>query len=160
MTKTKNEAMKKQTMEQIINEALSQFEIVKRGDNDIVVLKREAPEALRDSVHKAHGDRLPKDWIYDKYHSIIDAFAGYAIEDTDGLDENRPEIVNGLVDVYTGDLTAWLNSSIYNVYYMTEAQEEYGPETDGFKLLMSAQYKAIDDIAGEVISYLTAQVKE
>ena len=152
--------MKKQTIEKVINDTLAQFEVVKRGDNSIVVLKQDAPEALRDSVHSAHGDRLPDDWIYDKYQSILSTLAGYTITDADGLEDNRAEIVDGLVDVYTSDLTAWLNSHNANVYYMTEAQEEYGAQTDGFKLLMSAQYMAIDEIAGEVISYLQAQLEE
>lgn len=151
--------MKKQTMEKIINNTLAQFEIVKRGDDSIVILNREAPEELRASVMAAHGDRLPDDWIFDKYHSILDALAGYTIEDADDLEENRAEIVDGLVDVYTSDLTAWLNRHNANVYYLTESLEEYGEQTDGFKLLMSAQYKAIDEIAGEAISYLLAQIK-
>lgn len=152
--------MKKQTMEEVINDTLAQFEYVKRGEASIIILKHGAPEALRDSVLNAHGDRLPDDWIYNKYHGVLDAFAGYTIEDADGLDDNRAEIVDGLVDVYTSDLTAWLNSHNANVYYLTEAQEEYGAIEDGFKLLMLAQYKAIDEIAGEVIAYLTAQVAE
>ena len=146
-------------MEKLINDTLAHFEVVKRGDNSIIVLKREAPEELRDSVRAAHGDRMPDDWIYDKYHSVIDALAGYTVENADDLEENRAEIVDSLVDVYTSNLTAWLNRHNANVYYLTESQEEYGAQTDGFKILMSAQYKAIDEIASEVISYLSAQIK-
>ena len=147
-------------MERVVNDALAQFEYVKRGEESITILKSEAPEALRDSVRAAHGDRLPNNWIHDKYHSILDALSGYTIEDMDDVEENRAEIVDGLVDVYTSDLTAWLNSHNANVYYLTQAQEEYGAQEDGFKLLIMAQYAAIDDIASEVISYLQAQVEE
>jgi len=134
-----------------IDETLKHFKTQKRGDDTITVLKDGAPEDLLESIHQAHGDRLPDDWVYDKYHSILDAISGY---DNDDLDEIRPEIVDGLVDVYTSDLTAWLHSSNYNVYYMTEAQEEYGAQEDGFKLLQMAQYKAIDEIYGYVQNYL------
>lgn len=152
--------MTKQTMEQVVNDTLAQFDTVKRGEDTITILKQSASEDLRDSMRTAHGDRLPDDWIYDKYHSILDTLAGYTIDDVDGLEDNRAEIVDGLVDVYTSDLTAWLNSHNANVYYITEAQEEYGTEADGFKLLMLAQYKAIDEIYSEVVSYLSAQFEE
>src|SRR3990167_5483241 len=146
-------------IENIIVETLTWFDNVKREDENITVLKHEAPEPLRNSIYNAHGDRLPDDWIYDKYHSILDALAGYTIESADDIDEQRAEIVDGLVDVYTFDLTAWLNSHNSNVYYLTQAQEEYGAQTDGFQLLMSAQYVAIDEIYSEAMSYLTAKEK-
>ena len=137
-----------------INHYLSFFEYKKRGDDNIVILANNAPQDLHDSVMKAHGDRLSDDWIFDIYHSILDALTQYNINNSDDLDNNRAEIVDGLVDVYTADLTAWLNSSNYNVYFITEAQEEFGPETDGFKILQMAQYKAIDDIYGHIVDLL------
>src|SRR3990167_4439657 len=127
--------MKKKTMEQVINNTLAQFTTVKRGEDTITILKDTAPEELRNSVREAHGDRLPNDWIYQKYYHILDALSGYTIENIDGVEDNRGEIVDGLVDVYTSDLTAWLNSHNANVYYITEAQEEYGAQVDGFKIL-------------------------
>ena len=147
-------------MEKIINDTLAQFELIKRGDDNIIILKSEAPEALRDSVRSAHGDSMPNDWIYNKYQSVLEALSGYTINSIDDLSENLPEIVDGLVDVYTSDLTAWLNSKNSNVYYLTEALQEWGGnDADGFRLLMLAQYKAIDEIASEVITYLTAQLE-
>ena len=146
-------------MTKIITEALSWFESKQRNDDTIIVLKSGAPEALIDSVYTAHGDRLPDDWIYNTYYHVLEAFSGYTIENADDLEKNRQEIVDGLVDVYTANLTAWLASNNNNVSYITEAQEEYGDgaQTDGFKILQMAQYKAIDEIAGEVINYLTSQ---
>ncbi|MFH2062483.1 MAG: hypothetical protein ABIJ43_05860 [Candidatus Beckwithbacteria bacterium] len=136
----------------LIEEYLGFFEYKQRGEDTITIFKGEPPQALRDSIMNAHGERLPSDWIFDKYHSILDAFGQY--DDDADIDEVRGEIVDGLVDVYTSDLTAWLNESNYNVYYITEAQQEYGAQEDGFKLLQMAQYKAIDDIFGEVASLL------
>ena len=137
-----------------INHYLSFFEYKKRGDDDIVVLTDNAPQNLKDSVMKAYGNRLSDNWIFDKYHSILDALTQYDINGPDDLDNTRSEIVDGLVDPWTSNLTAWLNSSNYNVYYITEAQEEFGPETDGFKILQMAQYKAIDDIYGRIVDLL------
>lgn len=140
-----------------IKNLLSFFETIKRGEENIIVLKDKAPEQLRESVRNAHGERLPSDWIYDKYQSILENLSNCENDDADNIDDNRAEIVDGLVDVYTGQLTAWLNSSNYNVYYITEVQEEYGCEIDGFKLLAMAQYKAIDDIFSEVADLLTKE---
>lgn len=145
-------------MNKLINETLKYFSTVKRGDEIITILQDTAPKALRDSVHQAHGDRLPDDWIFDKYVEILERLAEYELTNVDSLEENRAEIVDGLVDVYTSDLTAWLNKDNRNVYYLTEAQEEYGQQEDGFKLLAMAQYMAINEIYSEVVSYLRAQV--
>ena len=138
-----------------IEKYLNQFETKQRGEETIVVFKANRGQELFDSVFKAHGDSLPSDWLFDKYQSILSTLSGYTIDELDDVEEYRSEIVDSLVDVYTSDLTAWLNSSNYNVYYITEAQEEYGTETDGFKILQMAQYKAIDDIYQEVINLLT-----
>ena len=140
-----------------INHYLSFFEYKKRNDDDdddIVVLTDNVQKNLKDSVMEAHGDRLPDDWIFDIYHSILDALMQYDINSANNLNNNRSEIVDSLVDPYTADLTAWLNSNNYNVYFITEAQEEFGPETDGFKILQMAQYKAIDEIYGHIVDLL------
>ena len=140
-----------------IEHYLSFFEYKKRSDDDdddFVVLTTDAPQNLKDSVMEAYGDRLSDDWIFNIYHSILNALMQYDLNGQDDLDNNRAEIVDDLVDPYTSNLTAWLNSSNYNVYFITEAQEEFGPETDGFKILQMAQYKAIDEIYGHVVGLL------
>lgn len=147
-------------MNKIISETLAQFEQKQRGEENIIVLKQDAPEGLRDSVREAHGDRLPDDWIYRKYYEVLDALSGYTLESADDLEEQRAEVVDGLVDVYTSELTAWLNQNVNNVYYIDEARKEYGADGDAFQLLTAAQYAAIDEIAGEVISYLQTTASE
>jgi hypothetical protein len=137
-----------------IEKTLSYFDTVKRGEDTITILKDNAPEALNDSIRKAHGERLPDDWIFAKYVEVLEVLEGYDLDKPDSLADNRHEIVDGMVDVYTSGLTAWLNSHNDNVYYLTEAQEEFGPIEDGLKLLAMAQYKAIDEIYSEVVSYL------
>jgi hypothetical protein len=124
-------------------------EVERNGEKkNIVVFTDNASEDLKDSVRKAHGERLPSDWIFDKFHSILDAMLQY----DDDNEDMRYEIVDGLVDVYTSGLTEWLNSSNHNVYYLSEAIEN-GAE-DGFKALALAQYKAIDEIYSEVLNLL------
>ena len=132
-------------MNKLIKKYLSSFQWKKRGDDDIVILKDNAPKELQDSVMEAHGNRMPNDWIYEKYYGILDALDGYTIENIDDVDNYEYEIIDGLIDVYTSNITAWLNDSDYNVYYLTEALENEEPK-DGFKALQLAQYKAIQEI--------------
>lgn len=147
-------------MKELLNETLGYFEVKKRGEDDIVVLKPEAPQALKDSIRAAHGDRLPDDWIYNKYQSIVSNLSGYTISNTDDLEENRPEIVDGLVDVYNNDRTAWLASHLGNAALVDEARAEYGGDcSDVFDMIGKGQYYAIDQIYSEVVSYLTAEAE-
>ena len=143
------------TIKNKINKYLNMFEIKERNGDNIVVFKNNVSQDLRDSVYKAHGEHLPDDWIFDKYQSILSNLSDYDINSLDDIEDNRSEIVDGLVDVYTSDLTSWLNSHNDNVYYIEEAQKTFGAIDDGFQLLSSAQYIAIDEIYSEVINLLS-----
>ena len=66
--------------------------------------------------------------------------------------------MDGLVDIYTTDLTKWLNDNINNVYYLEDAIKN-GAE-DGFNALQVAQYQAIDEVAGHVITFLLNEWQE
>lgn len=129
------------------------FETKQRGNKTIIVLKDNAPEELDNSVMQAHGDRFPSDWIFDTYHSILENLTGYDINSIDDVEDYRHEIVDGLVDIYTHELTGWLHSDNRNVYYLEDAVKEYGA-SDGFQILMSAQYIAINEIYNEVVELL------
>lgn len=144
-------------MQNIIKETLSQFMKMKRGEDTIVVLKDDAPEVLRESVMQAHGDRMPSDWIHAIYYQILDEMSenNYDCKSTDDIEENRPEIIDGLVDIYTADLTAWLASHIDNVQYLTDAVQNCDhEEANGIEVLTMAQYDAISEIYSEVASYI------
>jgi len=130
------------------------FETKTRDNGEsFVCMSDKASKELHDSVMEAHNNQLPNDWTYSTYESILSSMSNYDIKTVEDLEENRSEIVDSLVDVYTSDLTAWLNSNNYNVEYLTEAMKEWEPE-DGFRLLAMAQYMAIDEIYGYVLSLL------
>lgn len=56
-------------------------------------------------------------------------------------------------DVYTSDLTEWLNENNRHVYYLSEVLEEYNPE-DGFVLLSAAQIKHKEEIYTVIFNML------
>ena len=103
------------------------------------------------------------EWLNNFLYDVID-FIGYTdFNDFDELNDliqdKISEWVNSCVSVYTSGLTEWLNSNNNNVYYMTEVSEEYG-ETDGFKILQQAQYKAIDELYNNALNLLIKDLKK
>jgi len=75
-------------------------------------------------------------------------------------DEIRESIYDIEGDVYTSDLTEWLDESNYHVEYITEALQEYGEFKDGFALLNAAQATAKKDVGNIVLDKLIESVKE
>lgn len=65
------------------------------------------------------------------------------------IDNQLYEIIDSNIDIYTKELTEWLNSDINNVYYISQALENHETK-DGFQLLQLAQYEAISEIAHQL----------
>lgn len=120
--------------------------------------KSEDKEQLLDSVRNAHGNMLPHDWIFETYldclHAMLDHYDKELSneENIELLEDRRHEIVDGLVSIYTHELTAWLASSNYFAMYVDEVVQEYEAKEN---VLMAAQYKAIDEIYSEVFSFIS-----
>jgi len=106
-----------------------------------------APEPARDLAHAAHGDGLilPDDY---RYQFMIDAL--------DALSEAEDEDDAYMLleaDVYTRDLTEWLNSSPLRVYYLGEAMDVYA-DGDGFQVLACAQLEEKQEVLYMVKDWL------
>lgn len=143
------------TLQQQIKYYADQFETRTRENGDTYVCAPEADEQLQHAIYEAHGDKLPEDWTYSTFNAILERMQDYDSQTLEDFEEYRGEIVDCLVDTYTTDLTAWLHTSNANVYYLSQALEEYGnPDNDGFKLLAMAQYLAIDEIYAEIYQLL------
>lgn len=146
------------TLNKHIQHYVDQFETkeVKRHGEDetktITVLKSGCNDELRDSIREAHQGLLPHDWVYVTYCAILENLTNYNLNSLDDLDEYRHEIVDGLVDVYTHDLTAWLHSSNTFQSYLDQAVQELDAKEN---ILMAAQYIAIDEIYNEVVNFIT-----
>lgn len=134
------------------------FTITERDNENVVVFKDTASQKLKNSVMEAHGDRLPSNWIFSKYLMLLLTLSDYDIPNMDAVNEFRGEIVDSCVDAYTSDLTEWLNDNNQNVFYLSEALDESrGDRFNGFDLLASAQYLAIDEIYSEIVKLLKSK---
>ena len=112
--------------------------------NSFYCIKDNAPSWVNDVMYNCHADMLPDDY---KYQFINEAAC--ALSDADDFDDIQLE-----ADIYTSDLTSWLNSNNSRVYYLTEALEEGFEITDGFQLLAYAQQKEKQEVLYSLISEL------
>lgn len=142
MTDTKN-------IGTIATEILENLEQKKRdpnNDNTYFYCLKKTIEWQQDIIRNAHNDRLPNDDIYNRIHDILEC-----IQDIETEEQAQERLYEIEPDIYTNDLTAWLNDNINNVYYLTEALEEGMEIKDGFNLLMYAQSKYIQEIGNTLI---------
>jgi hypothetical protein len=86
-------------------------------------------------------------WLSDFFNEAYDIINEDEKLDYIDIDSIYDDILSNLeADLYTYDLTKWLNSHASNVYYLTEVLEEYGDIKDGFKLLSLAQIRAKEEV--------------
>lgn len=119
----------------------------------IEVISRDNPlyEAMSEMMWEKPG--MDEDSKYSFTVEALDHLLDSSAENVEDLQDEVVEWADNDTDVYTSDLTGWLHRSDYNVAYMTDAASEYG-ETDGFKLLMLAQFKAREEVYQIVIDTL------
>lgn len=113
-----------------------------------------APEWMQRVIHNAHADgsMLPDDWRYSAIRSVARAIS--EIEDGADLSDVAHETCDSLVDVYTGDLTAWLASRADRSSYCDDAVEEWGRAENTIKLLQMGQFWEYREIWDSLISNL------
>ena len=111
-------------------------------------------EALSDGMHDMV-KHLDEDSVYEYTVRAIDHVIEGRIKSTDDCDVF--EWADSDTDVYTSNLTEWLNRSDWNVGYLTDALKEYG-ETDGFKALQIAQIKAREEVYQMVLNVLSGLI--
>lgn len=111
-----------------------------------VCLKDDSPEWMTTIIRIAHEDKLPDDTVYTLIERCADAIAD-ADNPSEAISELEP-------DSYTHELTAWLNSRVDHVYYLTQALQECEPK-DGFQALAIAQQLQIHEVGEALIVALT-----
>lgn len=128
----------------------------RQADNkSYVYCNKTATDALKNSIHTAHGDKFPDDWVYGIYADLMQKVTEYEPNTIDDLQDMAPEIVDSSVDMYTADLAKWLAEDNRNIYYLNDVLEQ-GDIKDGFQLLTQAQYMAIDEVMQEIINLLSS----
>ena len=107
---------------------------------------RSYTEETSNFARDVHEGIAPDDFIYKQINLALNFIADFSEEDDfyDRLLEISP-------DSLTSDLTSWLNSSNYRLYYLTEA---IGESDNGFDLLAMAQLKEIQKIYTKVFEEL------
>jgi len=103
---------------------------------------------------------------FDDYtYEWFDSFLHWII---DNLERNLPfdeiedlfhEFVDSETDIYTSDLTAWLNDKPTNVYYLDEAIKEY-KEIEGVNLLQIAQYNRINECCSHYLEVIKGLLED
>jgi len=86
-------------------------------------------------------------WLSDFFNEAYDIINEDEKLDYIDVDSIYDDILSSLeADIYTYDLTKWLNSHASNIYYLSEVLEKYGWIKDGFKLLSLAQIRAKEEV--------------
>jgi len=111
-------------------------------------LTNDAPDWLREVVYEMHDDEGPNDWRYETAAYLWDQLAD---RDPSELDDAIHEVSDGLVDVYTSGLTAWLHDVPSRVQYLSDYLADYGPNDDAVAILMGGQYLAIAQMASLLV---------
>lgn len=115
--------MQYENIQSAASAAVAGFETRTRSDGSEYVARRKgSPEWLEDLCREAHAGMLPDDLRYamieDACRKIVDAS-----DPGDDLDDLAHEFADE-VDVYSGDLAAWLSSHGLRAGYVDEARAE------------------------------------
>lgn len=137
------------TIQEKATEMLGFLETKPRDEKRVrfVVAKSEAPEWVSNIIWKAHDDRLANDHIYLFIEDVLQL-----LSDSDDPEEAIYELE---ADIYTSDLTGWLNDNVNNVCYLTDALDNNPDIKDGFQLLTYAQYLHRLEVGQIVLQELT-----
>ena len=140
------------TIQEVAQEMLDNMETKTRTNGRDYRVNKIEIAWQKDIIRKAHGDKLPDDYVYDFIYEALCALAECSAGDEDDA------ILQIEPDVYTSELTAWLNSRCDRVEYLTEALEEGA--ADGFNALMTAQGKEKSEVGYLVLAGIRDYIGE
>lgn len=148
---------KQKTIKSVAQEMYDNFELKEREDKSKYYVTKESIQWQTDIIREAHLDRMPSDGIYDVIHTVICNLSDIDEDITE--DDVRRIIYQMEADCYTSNLTKWLNSDNRNIYYLTQALEEYESK-EGLQALSIAQQCFIQEIGMEVLNGIIAHLEE
>ena len=120
---------------------------------DVIMSGNEHYEKLSEVMRKIE---CSEDFVYEQTWNCLSWLVDGVLEDPDEIEDMLLEAIDREVDIYTSDLTGWLNKSVWHVYYLGEALK-LGSAEDGFQLLMRAQYCAIEEVWREIIHLIQGE---
>ena len=119
-------------------------------NKDIIVSKRTCNKEYKQLRDVLMNIQMSMDSVYmfawEALNAITEADAKTLVEAQEAIDGIEP-------DIYTSDLTAWLNEHCGHVYYLTQALDEYETK-DGYNALAIAQQLAKREIGQLIVDML------
>lgn len=107
------------------------------------------------------------EWLNSFLSNVIDLLEINEYSNFEELSEDIQDHISewsdSETDIYTSDLTEWLHYNNNNVYYIEESIKEFGINTNdvnGFSILMTAQYMAIQELFNSALCCLMDYLKD
>ena len=124
---------------------LNEFEQVTRTNGNKIWVINDMKTPLYEAIKKAHGNRLPNDFIFETAHDYLQKITEY-----DEINEDtQNEIIESLLDFENYKLIQWLGNGGYNADYVNEAVNEQGGRCNDFNIIeaiIDGQRKHIQEI--------------
>lgn len=133
---------------EVIGQMYDNIVLKERANKTKFWITKETIEWQQNIIREAHMGRFPGDYEYETIWNILATFSD---NDIGNVEVAREQLYEIEPYIYTHDLTAWLHNSSGNVYYLTEALEEY-QTTDGFEALRLAHHKFIMDVGDHLLN--------
>ena len=137
------------TIVTVAKEIYDNMEYKTRDNGDKYCILKNDIEWQREIIRESHLNRFPSDDVYDRINTILSIICELADDATD--DDIREAVYSIEADIYTNDLTKWLNNNNNNVYYLDDAIAS-ACSKDGFQLLAFAQSTYIQEIGHALIN--------
>lgn len=148
---------KTQTLSQLATQTLKHYEHqIRDTKKGFWSTKDNAPSWISDMNHKAHGDTLPNDYVYE---FIVDAL--HLISQCETEEQMQDRINEIEADVYNGQLLAWVSDNLTFAEYVNEAVKEFGiynKDFDLYTVLAYGQKAHREEVAYSVLSSLKEQL--
>lgn len=138
----------------LAKEMLTYLEPHMRTNGDTFISQKEgAPDWVNIVCQQAHAHMLPDDHRYRMIRECLDLIA-----ESEDLDDMDPD---GLVDIYTADLLAWVSSRNDRGDYVDRFYGDIGGKRKDFVTdLMHGQYMEYSEILGQLRDALGDVEKE
>lgn len=145
-----------------IHELLAKMEDnLKYDEKREIYLTKKQSGPIYQGFMETHGtEMMPDDWRFQKIAHMLSHFQDYELNNIDDIREIVNEVVDGLVDIYTSDLTKWLASRLQRIEYVDEAIKNYGKGESVVNDLMAGQYFEIEEMAGRLITWVEENLGE